>query len=57
MKEKMNLHTGKPHKWTGRLAGIEGETQSLGEKHSSWSEEGKAKRDLHRPSAPPPATP
>ena len=31
--------------------------QSLREKCSSWTEEGKAKRELQRPSVPPPRTP
>ena len=31
--------------------------QSLGEKLSSWTEEGKAEREPHRPLAPPPLTP
>lgn len=35
----------------------EGEPQSLGVNHSSWTEEGKAKRELHRPLVPPPHTP
>ena len=34
---------------------MEGEPQSLGEKHSSWSEEGKA--EPHRPSVPQPSAP
>ena len=32
---------------TGRSARMEGEPQSLGEKHSSQTEEGKAKTELH----------
>ena len=33
------------------------EPQNLGEKCSSWSEEGKAERDTHRELAPPPGAP
>ena len=33
-----------------------GETQSLGEKGSSKSDEGKAETELHRPAIPPPGT-
>ena len=32
----------------------EGDPQSLGEKGSSWTEEGKAERELHKPSVPSP---
>ena len=31
-----------------------GEPQSLREKHSSWTEEGKVEREPHRPLKPPP---
>lgn len=41
---------------TGRSAETKG-YQSLREKHSSWTEEGKAERELHRPWIPPPRTP
>ena len=34
----------------------EGDPQSLGEKGSSWTEEGKAEKEPHRPSVPPPGT-
>ena len=40
MKEERNLHH-----LMGRLAKMEG-PQSLGEKHSSWTEEGKAEKEL-----------
>ena len=36
----------------GRPAKMEREPQSLGEKCSSWTEEGKAEREPHRPSVP-----
>ena len=35
--------------------GQEEELQSLKEKSSSWTEEGKEERELHRPSLPPPS--
>ena len=38
-----------PAPWLGQSAEMEG-TQSLREKHSSWTEEGKAERELHKPS-------
>ena len=41
----------------GRSAGTEGELQSHGGEHSNLFAEGKAERDLHRHSVPPPSTP
>ena len=35
---------------------MEGEPQSLKEKHSSWTEEGKAEKEPQRPSVSPPGT-
>ena len=40
----------------GRSAKMERKPQSIREKCSSWTEEGKIERDLHRPSVPLPRT-
>ena len=53
VKEERNLHTGR----LPNTARTEGGPQSLREKYSSQSEEGKAERALHRWSVPPPGTP
>ena len=49
VKEERNLHPWRP---PDRSARMEGEPQSLGEKCSCQTEEGKAERELHRPSVP-----
>ena len=47
MKKERNPYIG-GHLTGGEISRKEGVTQSLGEKHSSWSEEGKAEKDTRR---------
>ena len=54
MKEERNPHLG--CLLMGRSAEMEG-NKSLREKHSSWTEEGKAEREPHRPLVTPLRTP